>query len=257
MKNNLIIGKRSETIKHKNFIDLSGQSFGRLLVLDVAGKDIDNERWYWLCYCDPTLEGCGGYTTVSISNLKSGATVSCGCKRAKDRVKHGLRYKKAYRVWQGIKNRCLNPKNPSYKNYGARGIKICNEWLSPKPFCEWYETQMKEKEEELAGAIIEVDRINNDGNYEPENCRLVSNLINARNKRNNRYFMYNGCRTNLSELVELYAHPSLSSGHVIQRINLLGWSIEDALRIPKQDMSKRTSKGQFIKTDLTEFEVIR
>lgn len=91
---------------------------------------------------------------------------------------HGLRYCKLYQVWLAMKGRCYNKRNPAYKNYGGRGIAVCGEWLDDfKAFYTWCH-----KNGYSSG--LEIDRVDNDGNYEPSNCRIVINLINQRNKSN-------------------------------------------------------------------------
>ena len=152
-------------------IDLSFQRFGQL----VVQKEVEGRKRYWLCKCD-----CGNTKEVMSSNLKSGDVKSCGCLRkkvAKERAtKHNGCGSLEYEIWCGIKQRCFNPDNKTYLNYGARGITMYKEWVynyqafldyvGPKPFKN-----------------ATIDRIDNDGNYEPGNVRWATYTKQARNTR--------------------------------------------------------------------------
>lgn len=153
---------------------LIGQRFGRLVVTAEAapGKD---RRKRWRCLCD-----CGGETITSTYHLRSGSTKSCGCltaERAHDRqYKHGGKGTRLYNIWKNMRQRCTNPKNPDFKWYGARGIKVCEEWNDFAVFREWA----------LANGYREdltIDRVNVDGDYRPENCRWTTWAEQARNRR--------------------------------------------------------------------------
>lgn len=158
------------------FIDLTGQRFGKLVVQKRSSVNTKDGRPQWICQCD-----CGHTTIVSGHNLREGITKSCGCGHKRINLKHGYlvdgKKDRLYRVWAGIKQRCSNPKNKSYNNYGGRGIKMCSEWRESYPrFREWaYQNGYAEG--------LQIDRINNDGNYEPSNCRFVSPTANAQNRR--------------------------------------------------------------------------
>ena len=113
------------------FVDLTGQRFGRLVVKERAKND-KTHHTRWVCVCD-----CGNYVTVSQANLSSGNTQSCGCFRkensqrngSKSNLHHGQHGTRIYRIWANMLSRCRNPKVRSYKDYGDRGIKVCDEWL--------------------------------------------------------------------------------------------------------------------------------
>ena len=171
-----------------NKVDLTGKRFGRLVVLEQAEYHIDKKGRkirMWKCKCD-----CGNETIVRHGGLQRGTTTSCGCfhKETVGRLKrtHGLSHKShLYSVWKNIKDRCYREKCKSYHNYGGRGIAMCDEWRSDyKAFYDWSMANGY-KEEQTAGGvnILSIDRINNDGNYEPSNCRWVTADVQAKNKR--------------------------------------------------------------------------
>lgn len=166
--------------------DLSGIRFGRQVVISRAGTN----KWgnaTWLCLCD-----CGNRHVVPGGKLLSGQSTSCGCyaieMRSKNATVHGYTRRKKPRtltIWNGMKARCLNPKSVSYSNYGARGIGICDEWLSFKNFHEWA----------IANGYadnLQLDRIDNDGDYCPSNCRWVTRSENQKNTRRTRLITING-----------------------------------------------------------------
>lgn len=152
--------------------DLTGKQFHELTVMSYHGRQGTRRRAMWLCECS-----CGDNVIVRGENLKSGGVKSCGCLASRSATKHGLRYHPIYAVWQNMKNRCYNKNIGNYKDYGARGISVCEEWRNdPVNFSKWcFEHHWRNG--------LEIDRKDNDGNYEPGNCRIVSRLTNANNKR--------------------------------------------------------------------------
>ena len=154
--------------------DLTGKKFGRLTVLrkaDNKGHGIE-----WLCQCD-----CGNQTVVRSDRLVTGHCTSCGCysKELKRNYSHGMYKTPLYKVWCSMKQRCNSPKFKQYKDYGGRGIKICDEWNDKHGFTKFSKWALSHGYEHG----LEIDRIDNNGNYEPSNCRFVTHRENMQNRR--------------------------------------------------------------------------
>ena len=197
-------------------IDLTGKKFGRLTFVEFSHRK--GKNYYWKVICD-----CGNERIVQPSGVKSGRVISCGCYNKEVITKHGLDGTKLYHVLLAMKNRCYSPKSNSYQNYGARGITIHEEWLdNPQSFVDW-SLQNGYKEG------LSIDRINNDGNYEPDNCRWVEKIVQANNTRTNLYIEYNGETKTLSEWAAQYG---IKMGTLYYRYVLKDWDIERALNTP-------------------------
>lgn len=159
--------------------DLTGMAFGNLTVLKESGRTKDRHIMYE-CKCT-----CGNNTVVSGRDLKSGHTKSCGCNQG---VRHGGRRiqhtDRLYFVWRGMMARCNTKSATGYKDYGGRGIKVCKEWHDYAVFKKWaYQNGYDETAKRFKCTI---DRINVNGNYEPDNCRFVGMDVQCRNKRNSK-----------------------------------------------------------------------
>lgn len=208
-------------------IDLSGQKFGKLVVLGYSHND-KRRKSYWLCRCD-----CGNEVVVSGSNLKSGNTSSCGCVENENRNrlmqsftekyhKHGLSDSRIHKIWTHMKERCLNPHCKDYYLYGGRGISVCDEWVGENGFENFYEWAIANGYSET----LTIDRKNVDGNYEPSNCRWSDAKEQANNRRSNiRYKIGDETKT-LAEWCDIYGK---NYGTVYFRINEMGMTPKDAL----------------------------
>jgi hypothetical protein len=165
-------------------IDLVGKRVGRLVVLEKVEEKRINNSSIWLCKCD-----CGTIREYQTRALTSKQHYkSCGClipERAKEAsTTHGMCKTRLHKIWTNMKQRCSNPNSDSYHLYGERGIKVCDEWLTFEPFKEWsLENGYKSN--------LTLDRIDNNGNYNPSNCRWTTHSRQMRNTRRSVYLTYN------------------------------------------------------------------
>jgi len=214
----------AEIPKDIRFKDISGERFGRLLVLGLAGQRGVMYSWYCACDCENVIE-------VRFSNLRGGGTRSCGCLSLEVKTKHGnarrCGWTGAYSTWKSMRGRCLNITNPGYHNYGGRGIRICDSWLNSfKSFLE----DMGERPDGLC-----IERIDNNGDYCPQNCRWANRKDQANNTRFNYLLEYNGLTMNMTQ----WAGNTGIKRHVIEGRIRLGWSIERTLTTPTANNVKK------------------
>ena len=201
---------------------LVGKRFERLIVVSLASpvyRINGKTRRRWICRCD-----CGNETIVAASDLTSGNTRSCGCLHKEMLhmrfLTHGESKTSTYFTWCLMKERCLNPNNKKYKDYGARGIMVCAEWR------ESYENFVRDMGHRPVGCSIE--RIDNNGNYEPDNCRWATPTEQSSNRRSNIWIEWNGEKMILGKAIKLSGLPRKAVEHRLRR----GWGLERALKTP-------------------------
>lgn len=204
------------------FEDLTGNTYGRLTVISRADND-EYGHIMWKCLCE-----CGETCTVlsnSLTRTDGKETRSCGClhkeKLVERSTKHGKAGEKIYYIWQKIISRCTNPDDKNYHNYGGRGITICEEWLDFQNFYDYVSTL-----EHFGEKGYSLDRIDNNGNYEPSNVRWADSKTQQRNKANNRLVEYQG---ETMTLIEASEKSGIGYGTLQRRIRL-GWAAEDLFK---------------------------
>jgi hypothetical protein len=198
-------------------MNLIGRRFGRLTVVEDCGSVRTGAKSYrhnFRCVCE-----CGKILIVSRSHLTSGHTKSCGCLRAEIRVTHGQSDSHLYHIWEQIKQRCCNQNDKKYINYGGRGIYLCDEWQSFKPFASWsYANGYRED--------LSIDRINNDDGYRPGNCRWATRYQQMNNTSRNVRITFNG---KTQTLAQWSRETGLNYRTLHNRLFRSGWPVEKAL----------------------------
>ena len=199
--------------------DYTGMRFGRLTVI---GRSEQNPQKL-ICRCD-----CGKTTEVFRSNLTRGHTQSCGCLKAEivsagAHTIHGKRNTRLYKICKGMRRRCRNPHGNRASSYSSKGIKVCEAWEDFTTFEAWA----------LSNGYadnLSIDRIDNDGDYCPENCRWTTGKRQANNRSSNHYLEFNGERKTIADWADA---TGISQSVIIARLRI-GWSVERALTQEKR-----------------------
>jgi len=210
---------KSELYRENRIINLTGKKFGRLTVLHYVR--INHHIW-WECKCE-----CGTQKLIVGHSLRGGVTRSCGCLNREKTItrstKHGFSRTRFYSIWLMMKDRCYNKRAEDYKNYGKRGIRVCNKWRNdPVAFVLWCSKQYAPK-----GYSIE--RINNEGNYTPSNCAFTTKKEQAANRRSNIIVKINGEKLIRKRAIEKY---STVSDNCVRARTKRGWSLNRAILTP-------------------------
>jgi hypothetical protein len=210
---NAFAGFTMKTIP-ENVKNITGNRFGRLVVLSFSR--IFKKASRWIVRCD-----CGTIKEISGTSIRSGAVKSCGCLDREKKTKHGLYGTRTYHAWESIKARCHNENDKGYPRYGGRGIKVCDEWLHS------FENFYRDMGEKPVGNYS-IDRIKNDIGYQKDNCRWATSKEQANNRRTNVVIEIDGQKKNLSQWCELFGiHASTVQGRLRN-----GWSPKDAVTTP-------------------------
>jgi len=209
-------------IMSKKVVDIAGRKFGRLTALRIVGKKHNNVLWLFDCEC-------GKQTITQGRHARSGNTKSCGCLQRDKATIHGSSHTREYYIWKTMHHRCNNPKTKCYHYYGGRGIQVCKRWGSFKNFL----TDMGKR----PSSKHSINRIDNDGNYTPKNCRWVLITQQANNKSSSRFLKAFGSTLTIAEWARLYSINYLTLYYRIKR----GWSIERSLTTPTHNTGKQTT----------------
>lgn len=183
-----------------------GQKFGKLVLIEYLKYD------NWLCKCE-----CGNKKIIKYSNMKRGATKSCGCLKKKidytksKNYKHGMRNTRMYAIWKEMKRRCLRPTANQYKDYGGRGIKVCEEWQ--KDFMNFYNWAINNGYNDN----LTIDRIDVNGNYEPNNCRWATRKQQNNNTTRSHYITYKNKTQTIKDWSEEFNIPYKRLEYAVNR----------------------------------------
>lgn len=206
------------------FNDLTGRCFGQLRVVKL-GNRAKCGKIRWVCQCD-----CGNQVEVRSDHLLSGHTTSCGCYNGCCHATHNKTNTRLFRIWGNMKSRCFHTNDKDYKNYGGRGIAVCEEWSNS--FEKFYEWSISNGYNDY----LTIDRIDVNGNYEPNNCRWTTIKHQNNNRRNNKMITYKGETHTLSQWCEKL---NLSYDAIEKRLTKYGYSIERAFTQPVRPHKKR------------------
>lgn len=205
-----------------NFINRSGHHFGQLTVLDEweSRQFGQNKSVFWKCRCD-----CGNELFVRSVYLVNGEVKHCGCSPQRGRqITHGLTGTPEYRCWLRMKQRCYDPRAKQFEDWGGRGIQVCDRWRNS------FENFLADMGE-IPQPRLQLDRKDNNGNYEPDNCQWATPKQQCRNTRHNRYLTL-GNET--MSVVEWSERTGINSTTIRQRLDFSGWTVEQALTTPVQ-----------------------
>lgn len=209
-------------MKEKKRPKIKGEIVGRLKAIgEPFYTSLESAIKQWLVVCECI---CGNITVNRVHDIRRGKSLSCGCLRREitsaRASTHKLKKHPLYQVWKGIKQRCCNRNSERFNDYGGRGISLCDEWTNnPQAFIEW----------SLANGYkqgLQIDRIDNDRGYSPDNCRFVTAQINCNNTRRNRMITFNGKTMSVTAWAREIGMPPQT---LFSRLDRSKWTIEKAL----------------------------
>ena len=210
-------------------VNLTGLRFGKLIALEWKRPTGKDRHYIWRCLCD-----CGAIAWVRVNHLRGDRIISCGCfnreLQRKLHTTHGKRKTPEYGVWFGMINRCRN-----HPCYGGRGIKVCKRWLGRSGFQNFLDDMGFRPSSKCS-----IDRKNNDGDYEPRNCRWTSAKEQCRNRRTNRILIFLGQRKTLAQWAE---DLGFKQSTLLSRLNLYGWTVKKTLTTRPMSSSESGKLG--------------
>jgi len=205
------------------FIDIVGMKYNKLTVISFDGRR--GKQSFWVCKCD-----CGNETIVNGAKLKNGHTKSCGCflieRRGKSSRTHGKSHTPEHNVWLTMTQRCYNKNNPSYPDYGGRGIVMCDRWLGDKGFSNFLIDMGSRPSKNHT-----IERMDNNKIYSPDNCFWDTRYNQNRNKRSNHWLTVNGRKRLLVD----WGNDIGVKGYTIYRRIKRGWPLELAVSLPSEN----------------------
>lgn len=188
-----------------------GEKYSHLLVLSIT----ESRYPMALCRCD-----CGKEKRIRVSSIRFRFTHSCGCYRKRSKTKHGMKGTPEYKVWKGINARCNNPNGAGWANYGGRGISVCQRWSGEHGFSNFISDMGLRPSDKHT-----IDRIDNNGNYEPKNCRWATRSQQMMNTRKSRMMTFDGCTKSMKQWsIDL----GIPYGRILNRVHR-GHSVENSL----------------------------
>lgn len=200
--------------------EMIGFKVGKLEVIELSHQD-KNGSFKWLCKCE-----CGNTKVISQGSLRQGQSLSCGCIQKaftiNRQLKHGMSHRPIYQTWLDMKKRCTNPKSNEYHNYGGRGIKISEKWINS--FQNFFDDVG-----DIPFPNAQIDRIDNDGNYELGNIRWSTVEENQRNKRNNHLVTYKGETMCVADWA---VRLGIKSSILFARLSKPSYTVEEAFTLP-------------------------
>ena len=216
----------------ENFV---GKKFGKLTVIKDLGRTFEKDgKRCFLCHCD-----CGNEKIIRAQCVIKGYTQSCGCIKPRH-ITHGHAGTRLWGVWRGIKNRCYNANFPEYKNYGGRGITLCEEWKNDfMAFHNWAYANGYDENAQFGECTI--DRIDVNGNYEPNNCRWVARETQANNTRKSKYYEYNGEMLTIPQIARKY---NINQATLYTRLNEQNMGIKEAIETSVKIVKKYEYNGK-------------